>query len=111
MTYPDFTLTREDLDLTTEFMMLLGSDGKEYFSSDDFRAYGLDRYFTDPAHQIGVYFSKLKANGVAESFGELPSEIESNNKRKNDVWRWNWVRWRWLVKTRLDYFTEVEVER
>jgi hypothetical protein len=106
MMYPDFTLTKDDLDLTTEFMMLLGD--KEYFSSDDFRDLRLHERFSNPAQDIGMYFSKLKANGIAESFGELPSEIESNHKRKNDVWRWNWTRWRFLIRTRLDYFAEIK---
>ena len=98
----DFTLTQADLDLTTEFMIHLGD--KEYFCSDDFRAFGLDANFADPQHDIGAYFARLKANGVAEPVGEVPSEIDSNNFRKVDLWRFNWSRWRSIVKSRLPEF-------
>lgn len=73
----DFTLTQQDIDLTTEFMMWLTDRGHEYFTSDLFREAGLHECFADPQHQIGTYFSKLKANGIVVSVGEEPSEIES----------------------------------
>lgn len=102
----DFSLTQQDLELTTEFMMLLGD--KEFFCSDDLRGFGLDRYFTDPAHDIGTYFAKLKANGIVEPVGEVPSEIESNNFRKVDLWRWCWKRWRVIVNSQLDNYVQTE---
>ena len=97
----DFNLTQQDLELATEFMMELAADTKEYFNSDDFRGYRLDLHFEDPVHQIGTFFAKLVANGIAEPSGELPSEIESNHKRKVDLMRWNWVRWRTILRSRL----------
>ena len=105
MSRVDFTFTANDIELTTEFMMLLGD--AEYFNSDDFRRLGLHKRFSDPAHMIGGYFARLKANGVADPVGEIPSEIDSNNKRRVDLFRWNWQRWRYLIKTRLDYFTQL----
>jgi hypothetical protein len=97
----DFTLTQGDIDLTTEFMMLLAEDAKEYFCSDDLRKYGLDSWFQHPEKEIGTYFAKLKVNEVASPVGEVPSEIESNNRRKVDLWRFNWPKWRSIVRSRL----------
>jgi hypothetical protein len=101
----DFTLTKEDMDLTTEFMMLLRADKKEYFNSDDFRGYNLDKQMSNPAHEIGTYFAKIKANGLAVPVGEIPSEIESNNKRKVDLYYWDWKVWKGLVHSTLDGFS------
>ena len=97
----DFNLTQTDIELTTEFMMRLADDHHEYFSSDDFRQYAFHFRFRDPAHDIGSYFAKLVANGIAEPLGELPSEVESNHKRKVDLFAWNWQRWRSIIKSRL----------
>jgi hypothetical protein len=97
----DPTLTQADIELTTLFMMELAADNKEYWSSDDFRVYRLDLAFNDPQHEIGTYFAKLKASGVAVPYGEVPSEIESNNKRKVDLWRFDWARWRSILRSRL----------
>lgn len=98
----DFSLTQADIDLTTEFMIRLADDHHEYFSSDLFREYRLHERFNNPAKEIGAYFMRLKANGVTVPVGELPSEIPSNNKRKNDLFRWDWARWRSILKSRLD---------
>ncbi len=97
----DFNLTQVDIDLTTEFMMCIADEGKEYFTSDDFRRYKLDKNFTDPQHEIGSYFAKLKANGVAVPVGEEPSEIERNNKRKVDLCRFDYAKWRAILRSRL----------
>lgn len=97
----DFNLTQQDIELTTRFMLELAADSKEYFSSDDFRVYHLDLAFDDPAHEIGTFFAKLKVNGVAVPYGEIPSMIGSNNKRKVDLFAWNWQRWRNILKSRL----------
>ena len=97
----DPSLTQQDIDLTTLFMIELAADNKEYWSSDDFRDYRLDRWFDDPQHQIGAYFARLKANGIAVPYGEVPSEILSNHERKVDLWKWNWQRWRTIIKSRL----------
>lgn len=97
----DFNLTQADIDLTTEFMMFVAEEYKEYFTSDDFRRYGLDKRFTDPQHEIGSYFAKLKANGVVVPVGEEPSEIERNNKRKVDLYRFDYAKWRIILRSRL----------
>jgi hypothetical protein len=97
----DFSLTQLDIELTTEFMMLLAEDCKEYFCSDDLRRYGLDSWFERPEREIGTYFSKLKANDVVQTVGEVPSAIGSNNRRKVDLLRWNWKRWNSIVHGRL----------
>jgi len=104
----DRTLTQQDIELTTEFMMHLGEDKKEYFCSDDFRAYGLDSAFTDPQHEVGAYFARLKVNGVIEAVGEIPSVIGSNNMRRVDLWRFNWMRWRVIVQSRLEAYQVIE---
>ncbi len=99
--YFDPTLTQDDINLTTLFMIELAADNKEYWCSDDFREYRLDLNFNDPQHQIGTFFAKLKANGVALAVGEEPSAIESNNKRKVDLFKFDWVRWRNILRNRL----------
>lgn len=97
----DFSLTDEDIELTRRFMIELSMHAREYWSSDDFREFHLDVNFTDPQHMVGTYFAKLKVNGVAVPYGEVPSVIQSNNKRKVDLWKWDWVRWRNILKSRL----------
>lgn len=101
MTQPffDFSLSQVDIELTTEFMILLGSE--KHFNSDNFRRFKLDERFSDPAHEIGGYFAKLVANGVAVPLGDVPSEIASNNRRKVDLMMWNWERWRSILRSRL----------
>lgn len=133
----DWTLTQKDIDLTTQFMMLTNT--KEYVCSDDFRLHRLHLQCTlaecvypwhnprhkrcnhngtlcrhvnmqDPQHEIGAYFAKLKANKVIVAVGEDVSRIASNNKRKVDLFRWNWPRWREIVHGRLtEYIKEEEV--
>ncbi len=97
----DPTLTQQDIELTTSFMIELAADNREYWSSDDFREYRLDLHFEDPAHEIGAFFARLKANGVAVPYGEVPSVIESNNRRKNDLFKFDWARWRSILRSRL----------
>ena len=101
----DWTLTQQDLDLTTEFMMYCDEHGLDDFTSDTFREAGLDRGMQDPAHEIGAYFAKLKANGVASPVSEVASVIPSNNERRVDVWRWNWQRWREIIQGRLETYS------
>ena len=78
-------LTTREVDLAKSFFALLDLDGVTYFSSDNFRRYKLDRYFRKPDKEIGLFFMKLKAQDFIQSFGELPSRIESNHFRKNDM--------------------------
>ena len=64
------------------FRTLLTLDKLTEFSSDDFRRYGLDRFIADKAHGIGVFFGKLKANGLVERVGYVRSELASNHGRE-----------------------------
>lgn len=98
----DFALTQPEVARTLEFKARLEADGKEFFDSDDFRNYGLDVFMSDPVHEIGGLFAKLKANDFITSIGETASEIASNNKRKVDLWRWVGTRFEtWPEKERL----------
>lgn len=91
-------LTNLEISLTRLFMMTLAEDKKEFFNSDDFREQKLDLEMSDPAHEIGTLFAKWRWNGISEQVGEVPSEIGSNNRRKVDLQRWNWVAWRNYLK-------------
>ena len=97
----DASLTQRDIELTTIFMMWLDEHGHIYFSSDLFREAHLDDGFSDPQHEIGTYFAKLKVNGVAVAVGEEPSAIASNNRRRVDLFRFDWARWRTILRSRL----------
>lgn len=126
----DWTLTDTDIEYTRRLMMYCMEHNIEYFSSDDFRDADLHNLckfpicyqpphsplhrrcfrnqkrcphlkMQDPQHEIGAHFAKLKANGVYENVGEIPSEIPSNNVRKVDLWRFNWGRWREIIQSRL----------
>ena len=83
------TLTLKDKALTKAFIARLKQDGKTYWTSDDFRQYGLDRLMTDPQHEIGAYFARLKWHGHIIAAGEEASAIVSNNKRKVDLCRFH----------------------
>jgi hypothetical protein len=84
----DFTLTQAEIARILEFKSKLKDDKKEYFDSDDFRNYHLDKYMTDKIHEVGAIFAKLKYHAFACPVGETPSTIESNNRRKVDLWCW-----------------------
>jgi len=61
----DFALTDNDIELTRKLMMYCDAQGLEYFSLDTFREANLNKGMTDPIHEIGAHFAKLKANGVS----------------------------------------------
>lgn len=86
-------LTPWEVDVTKTFMYLLSDDRKEFFNSDDFREYNLHVFMTDPAHEIGGLFAKWKWNRIVEAYGDIPSKIKSNNKRKVDLMSWNMRNW------------------
>lgn len=90
------SLSERDIDLTRTFFALLTVDGKEYFSSDTFREYTLDRHFPRPEKQVGMLFAKWKVHGFIEAVGEVPSVIDSNHYRKNDLWRRTGKFERWM---------------
>ena len=100
------SLTQLDKALTKAFMARLEADKKEYFGSEDFREYKLDKLLVDPAHEIGAYFARLKWNGMVEAVGEIPSEILSNNKRKVDLLKWHIRVYGWLKSRTLEAYTE-----
>jgi len=80
-------LTDIDRDLIKSFFTLLQVDGKEQFSSDDFRHYGLDRFLRgDSKHSIGGFFSKLLKNGLIRKVGWKRSTIPTNNFREIRVY-------------------------
>jgi hypothetical protein len=98
----DFCLTDQDIEITRQLMMHVGN--REYFSADNCREAGITDAFADPVHMVGAFFAKLTANGVIEAVGEIPSEHESNNRRRVDLWRFNWERWRVIVHSRIEAY-------
>ncbi len=88
MTAFDPTFTQKELDLLKQFKTKLDGKGEKHFSSDDFRAFGLDKEFTHPEKEVGMLFAKAVINKLIKSFGEKPSMIESNHGRKNDMFEW-----------------------
>jgi hypothetical protein len=81
--------SKADLARTLEFQARLQEDNERYFGSDLFRAYNLHKHFDRPDKEIGLYFAKLKINGFVVVVGEVPSEVESNHRRKNDLLMWS----------------------
>ena len=62
------------------------------FCVDDLRAYGLDRFFRDPEHDLGAFFLRLKVNALVEDVGDCYSLFASNNGRRIRRYRmrgWN----------------------
>lgn len=94
-------LTEAEVMLTRCFMMMLRDDKKEYWCTDDFRGYGLDKELADPQHELGGLCAKWRWNGISRQAGEVPSEIASNNKRKVDLNFWDWSAWRRYLKEHL----------
>lgn len=84
----DFNLTEKDMDLIRTFKTLLKLDKKTEFSSDDFRAYQLDRFIWDKQHGIGSFFAKLSHNKITEHVGFTRSQISSNNGHTIRTYRW-----------------------
>ena len=89
-------LTQLDKALTKAFMASLQEEhsvhwSKIYWTSDDFRRYGLDKYWSEKERKtaIGAYFARLKWHGHIVQAGEEASQIVSNNKRKNDLCRFH----------------------
>ncbi len=83
----DWTLTPREQDVQRSFFVLLQLDKKATFTADDFYAYGLARYFSDPAHMVGAFFRKLAKLNLIEQCGHMHSTRESNNAREVKLWR------------------------
>lgn len=92
----DFTLSQSDVARTLEFYERLRLAGIKFFSSDDFRDFGLDRCYVDKQHEIGTLFARLKANGYVVPRGERPSDRESNHKRRVDLFEFTPRFYLWL---------------
>jgi hypothetical protein len=92
-------------------MARLTADHKEYWTSDDFRGYGLDKLMDDPQHEIGAYFAKLKFHGFVVAAGEEASAIESNNRRKVDLMRWHSRVEGWVHMRILEDYCRTEVKK
>lgn len=81
-------LTPGEYFLLRKFKTLLQDEGKQEWTSDDFRAYGLDRFFTRPDKHIGSLFHRLKVLGFMEPTGKWHcSALASNHGRKIQEWR------------------------
>lgn len=83
----DFTLDQSEVARIKEFFYRLDIENKRFFCSDDFRKYKLDRFWTEEekVHKIGLLFSKLVVHKFVVQRGEVPSDIPTNNRRKNDL--------------------------
>lgn len=90
------SLTQLEIACTRAFFDRLDAEGTQYFSSDLFRGWKLERHMPHPEKDIGLLFAKLTAQGFIKSFGELPSVIESNHFRKNDMFLRTGKFERWL---------------
>lgn len=100
----NYTLTIKDKALTKAFRARLERDNKEYFTSDDFRKYGLDKLMSDPIHEVGSYFAKLKFHWIIRRVGEKPSGINSNHSRRVDLWEWGAAVEGWLNSPTMEKF-------
>jgi hypothetical protein len=81
-------LTDKDQQNIKAFRTLLKMDNIEVFSSDDFRRYGLDRFIKDTQHGIGMFFAKLKKNGLVEHVGFTRSQLASNHSHTIRTYHW-----------------------
>jgi hypothetical protein len=82
----DLKLTAREKDVWKTFCTLLKIDKHETFSSDTFRMYGLDRFFSS-SHSIGGLFSKQLQNHKIIETGRTRSTIPSNNHREIRIFK------------------------
>lgn len=61
----------------------------EFFSSDDFRRYQLDRFIRDKQHGIGGFFAKMKHNGLIVECGYTRSTLASNHSHTIRLYKWS----------------------
>jgi len=81
-------LTPQEYFLLLKFRTLLNAEGKQTFTSDDFRAYGLDRFLTRPDKMIGSTFLHWKVLDFTEATGKwVCSKLASNHGRKVQEWK------------------------
>jgi len=76
----DFAMTERDRFLYQKFRCHLVVEGKKQFSSDDFRACGLEKFlYGDLSHAIGLIFAKWVHNRLIREVGRTRSLIPSNH--------------------------------
>lgn len=76
-----------DFDLYKKLWVLLSAQKKNTFSSDDFRAFGLDRFIEDTQHGIGSLFLRWQINKLIEPVGYVCSKMASNHGRRIKLYR------------------------
>jgi hypothetical protein len=83
VTQLDFTLSSTDRLLYQKLRCHLAVEGKTRFSSDDFRACGLERFLRgDSVHAVGLVFAKWVHHDLIREVGTVRSVIPSNHLRK-----------------------------
>lgn len=82
-------LTPCEKDVLERFFCKLVVDNKIEFTSDDFRAYGLDKeLYGEESQKTGLLFWKAKRANLIEDTGRRqPSTIQTNHFRENKVFR------------------------
>lgn len=79
----DLRLSDTDRFLYQKLRCHLTVEGKKQFSSDDFRACGLERFLRgDSVHAVGLVFAKWVHHGLIREVGTVRSVIPSNHLRK-----------------------------
>ncbi len=81
-------LTPCETDILERFFCKLVMDNKQEFTSDDFRAYGLDKkLYGEESQKTGLLFWKAKRAGMIEDTGRRKaSTIQTNHFRENKVY-------------------------
>jgi hypothetical protein len=83
----DPKLSKKEMMLFDKLYLLLKVEGKNTFSADDFRAYGLTSFFEDPAHQMGAFVFRCKKQKLIEDAGFTHSVFPSNHGRRIGQYR------------------------
>ena len=97
-------LTLKDKAIAKTVMARLEETGKTYFTSDDLRGWLPQDFFDDPQHEIGAWFARMKWHWYLKRVGEEVSQIESNHKRRVDLWKPTNVMRGWLRSPLLDVY-------
>ena len=89
ITFQPEPLTPCEKDVLERFFCKLVMDNKTEFTSDDFRAYGLDKeLYGLESQKTGLLFWKAKRTKMIEDTGRRKaSVIETNHFRENKVYR------------------------
>ena len=76
------SLTFTEEEVWRRFEAWLNLYGKETFSSDTLREFGLDKLLRDPAHEIGAIFQTKLVEGKIRVVGRTRSVIPTNHGRE-----------------------------